>query len=73
MHVVEQVRTGERRALREPARTRAVHRKDGKHDIQAEIFVQLPGPEQCEVQGGPAHRGAVHAHKPWSWLVVSQH
>ena len=78
MHIVHDVFAGEDSPLGQALGARTVHRQYRQDDVEAEVLVQVPGPEQGQVQFGPAHLGAVHAHQPGSLLadlavVMAQH
>ena len=78
MHIVHDVFAGEDSALGQALGARPVHRQHRQDDVEAEVLVQVPGPEQGQVQFGPAHLGAVHAHQPGPLLpglafVMAQH
>ena len=72
MHVIEDILSRKHRALRQAARTGAVHREDGQDDVQAEIVMQFPGAEHSEIEWSPAHLGAMHTHQPRSRFRVAQ-
>lgn len=71
--VVEHVLAREHRAFRQPRRPGTVHRKHRQHDVEAELLVQVPGPEQRQVNCGAAHLGPVHAHQPRPRIGMPQH
>jgi hypothetical protein len=72
VHVIEDVFTRKYGALRQSARTRAMHRKDGHDDVQAEFVMQLPSTKRREIKRRAAHLGSVHTHQPRPWLRVAQ-
>ena len=73
MHIVEDVLTGKRLALRHSPRSGAVHGMDGQHDVQPEILVQVPRPEQGHVDAGAAHLQAVNADQPRPGFAMAEH
>ena len=60
---VEHVLTGERDALRQAPRTRAVHGKDGKHDIRPRSECRCHARNKREVERRPSHLRS-RAHRP---------
>ncbi len=70
--VVEHVLPREHRAPRQAFRAGSVHGQHGKNDIETELIVQLPSPEQREIDCSAPHLGAVDTHQPWPWHRMAQ-